>query len=57
MCDDIEATVADFSARGVSFEGGISDEGRRLLTTGRLPGGWPLGIYQPRHPLANEASA
>jgi hypothetical protein len=52
MCDDVEATVADLTARGVVVEGGISDQGWGLLTTIRLPGGGALGLYQPRHPLA-----
>ncbi|HEY2225933.1 extradiol dioxygenase [Actinomycetospora sp.] len=52
MCDDIEATVADLSARGVVLEGGVSDQGWGLLTTIRLPGGGALGLYEPRHPVA-----
>lgn len=52
MCDDIEITVAELTERGVLTEGGISDQGWGLLTTIRLPGGGPLGLYQPRHPLA-----
>ncbi len=56
MCDDIENTVTELTARGVTFEGGVSDEGWGLLATLRLPGGGPLGVYQPRHPLAAHAS-
>lgn len=52
MCDDIEATVADLTARGVAVEGGVSDQGWGLLTTIRLPGGGALGLYEPRHPVA-----
>lgn len=52
MCDDIEATVAELTERGVTTEGGISDQGWGLLTTIRLPGGGPLGLYEPRHPVA-----
>ena len=52
MCDDIEATVADLTERGATVEGGISDQGWGLLTTIRLPGGGPLGLYEPRHPVA-----
>jgi hypothetical protein len=52
MCDDVEATVADLTARGVVVEGGVSDQGWGLLTTIRLPGGGALGLYQPRHPVA-----
>lgn len=56
MCDDIEDTVTELAAKGVRFEGGVSDEGWGLLATLRLPGGGPLGVYQPRHPVAAGAS-
>jgi len=52
MCEDIEAAVAELTERGVVTEGGIADQGWGLLTTIRLPGGGPLGLYQPRHPIA-----
>ena len=52
MCDDIEATVADLTARGVVVEGGVTDQGWGLLTAIRLPGGGSLGLYEPRHPVA-----
>jgi predicted enzyme related to lactoylglutathione lyase len=52
MCDDVEATVAELTERGVTVEGGVSDEGWGLLTTIRLPGGGTLGLYQPRHEVA-----
>ena len=52
MCDDVEATVAELTERGVAVEGGVSDEGWGLLTTIRLPGGGTLGLYQPRHEVA-----
>lgn len=52
MCDDVEATVAEPATRGVTFEGGIVDEGWGLRTAIRLPGGGELGLYQPRHPVA-----
>ena len=56
MCDDIEATVEEITARGVTVEGAISDQGWGLLATVRLPGGGPLGVYQPRHPVAANAT-
>lgn len=52
MCDDVDATAADLTARGVVLEGGISDEGWGRRTTIRLPGGGALGLYEPRHPVA-----
>jgi predicted enzyme related to lactoylglutathione lyase len=50
MCDDIEATVAALTARGVELSGEITDAGWGLLTAIRLPGGGELGLYEPRHP-------
>ena len=52
VCDDVEATVADLTGRGVQVEGGITDQGWGLLTTIRLPGGGTVGLYQARHPTA-----
>ena len=49
MCDDIERTVADLSARGVEFTSPISNQGFGLVTTLRVPGGGELGLYEPRH--------
>ena len=56
MCDDIEATVQQVTANGGTVEGGISDQGWGLLATVRLPSGGPLGVYQPRHPVAAQAT-
>lgn len=53
MCDDVEATTADLTARGVTL-GPVSDEGWGLLTSIQLPGGGSLGLYEPRHPVAAE---
>ena len=55
LCDDIESTVADLTARGLTVDGGISDRGWGLLTTIRLPSGAAIGLYQPRHPVAATA--
>ena len=52
MCDDIEATVADLTARGVEFTSGIENQGWGLLARFRVPGAGELGLYQPRHPTA-----
>jgi len=52
MCDDIAKTVADLTARGVIFDGGVRDQGWGLWTSIRLPSGETLGLYQPRHPIA-----
>ena len=49
MCDDIEATVRELTARGVEFGDGITEQRWGLITTIRLTGGGRLGLYEPRH--------
>jgi hypothetical protein len=48
MCDDIQAFIADMTARGVVC-GPVHDQGWGILTHIALPGGGKLGVYQPRH--------
>jgi catechol 2,3-dioxygenase-like lactoylglutathione lyase family enzyme len=54
MCDDVNATVADLTAKGVEFAKPVSDQGWGLLTSIRLPSGGELGLYQPRHATAHD---
>jgi predicted enzyme related to lactoylglutathione lyase len=50
MCDDIRATVADLTAKGVEFTREITEEGFGLMTAFTLPGGGELALYEPKHP-------
>ena len=52
MCDDIEQTVAELTAKGVEFAGPVEDQGFGLSTRLKIPGGAELALYQPRHPTA-----
>ena len=52
VCDDVDATVAEWSAQGVAFDGPVHDERWGRVTQARLPGGGRLGIYEARHPTA-----
>ena len=52
MCDDIEKTLADLNAKGVTISYPIRDHGWGLLASIKLPSGADLSIYQPRHPTA-----
>jgi catechol 2,3-dioxygenase-like lactoylglutathione lyase family enzyme len=52
MCDDLEATIAELTAKGVEFTAGVSDQGWGRLTTLRVPGAGEMGLYEPRHPTA-----
>ena len=55
MCDDIEATIKELTARGAEFAGPVSDQGWGLVTAIKLPSGGEVGIYEPRHPTAHAA--
>lgn len=52
MCDDVDRTVAELTAKGVEFSQPITDQGWGRVTAIRLPGGMELGLYEPRHPTA-----
>jgi hypothetical protein len=57
ICDDIEKTLSDLTARGVKISHPVSDEGWGLLASIKLPSGSDLSIYQPRHPTAYDLEA
>jgi predicted enzyme related to lactoylglutathione lyase len=52
MCDDINATVADLATKGVPITTPIADRGWGLITSIDIPGAGPIGLYQPKHPVA-----
>ena len=52
MCDNLEATMQELSAKGVEFGAAPRDEGWGTTTSIVLPGGGKIGLYQPRHPTA-----
>jgi predicted enzyme related to lactoylglutathione lyase len=52
MCDDVDATVAELSAKGVEFLDPVTDAGFGRLTRLAIPGGGAIGLYEPRHPVA-----
>lgn len=52
VCDDIERTVADLTARGAVFTRGIRDDGFGLTTSMAVPGAGEMTVYEPRHPTA-----
>jgi catechol 2,3-dioxygenase-like lactoylglutathione lyase family enzyme len=52
MCDDIEDTIGELTAKGVEIPQPITDEGWGLLAAIRLPSGSDLPLYEPRHPVA-----
>jgi predicted enzyme related to lactoylglutathione lyase len=52
MCDDIEATVAELTAKGVVFVTPIENQGFGRIARLKIPGAGEIGIYQPRHATA-----
>jgi predicted enzyme related to lactoylglutathione lyase len=54
LCDDIDSTVADLTAKGAEFSGPISDRGFGRTVMLKIPGAGEMMLYQPRHPLAHD---
>lgn len=52
MCDDVHATVAELTAKGVTFTSPVTEAGFGLVTTLAVPGAGEIGLYEPRHPTA-----
>jgi catechol 2,3-dioxygenase-like lactoylglutathione lyase family enzyme len=52
MCDDVDQTVAELTAKGVEFEGPVQDLGFGLGVTFDLLGAGGVFLYQPRHATA-----
>lgn len=48
-CDDVAATVAELTAKGVEFTGPVEDHGYGLVTHFKVPGGFAVQLYQPRY--------
>ncbi len=52
MCDDIETTMAELTAKGAKFTAPVTQASFGLMTSLAVPGGGTLGLYQPRHRTA-----
>ncbi len=52
MCDNIEKTVKELTAKGAKFPRGITTAPWGAVTAIELPGGLEIGLYEPRHPTA-----
>ena len=48
-CDDIEKTVEELTAKGVTFTGPVEDHSYGLVTFVVAPGDLKAQIYQPRY--------
>ncbi len=49
MCDNIDATIADFTSKGVAC-GPITDEGWGRVASVKVAESTDVGLYEPRHP-------
>lgn len=52
ICDDVQATVAELSARGARFRGQPEDRGYGICVEVEVPGSDDLQIYQAKHATA-----
>ncbi|GAB96399.1 catechol 2,3-dioxygenase-like lactoylglutathione lyase family enzyme [Kineosphaera limosa] len=52
MCDDIDATVAELTARGASFDGEPRDMGFGVGVRMEVPGADEMLLYAPKHGVA-----
>jgi len=52
MCDDIEATMAELTAKGAKFTAPVRQASFGLLTSIQIPGSGEIGLHQPRHQTA-----
>jgi catechol 2,3-dioxygenase-like lactoylglutathione lyase family enzyme len=53
MCDDLAATMADLTAKGVEFTTEPTEERWGTIVYFRVPGGGQIGLYEPKHPTAH----
>ncbi len=53
MCNDLDATIAELAANGVSCTA-VAEAQWGGLSRFQLPGGSEVSIYQPRHPRATD---
>ncbi|HEV2368664.1 MAG TPA: VOC family protein [Acidimicrobiales bacterium] len=54
ICDDVEKTMAELTARGAQFSGEIGEQGFGRTVTMKVPGASDMLLYEPRHPTAYE---
>jgi catechol 2,3-dioxygenase-like lactoylglutathione lyase family enzyme len=52
VCDDLEQTVEELTARGAQFSGTIENRGFGRTIGLHVLGGGDMLLYQPRHPTA-----
>jgi len=49
MCDDLDKTMAELTAKGVEFTGDVRDEGWGITARLKVPGAGEMTLYQPNY--------
>jgi catechol 2,3-dioxygenase-like lactoylglutathione lyase family enzyme len=49
MCDDLDETMAELTAKGAEFSGDVRDEGWGKTARLKVPGAAEMTLYQPRY--------
>lgn len=49
FCDDIHATVAELTLKGVEFTHAVEDHGYGWVTYFKVPGGFSVQLYQAKY--------
>jgi predicted enzyme related to lactoylglutathione lyase len=52
MCDDVDSTLTQLVNAGAKIVQPLSDQGWGRVVMLKIPGGVPMGLYEPRHPTA-----
>ena len=52
MCDDLDATMAELTSKGATFQGEPQDAGFGRIVMLELPAAGAILLYQPSHPTA-----
>jgi hypothetical protein len=49
MCDDLDETMAQLSAKGAEFHGDVTDVGWGRTVRLKVPGAGEMTLYQPKY--------
>lgn len=49
MCDDLDTTMAELTAKGAEFTGEVRDEGWGITARLKVPGAGEMTLYQPAY--------
>ena len=49
ICDDLDATMAELTAKGAEFSGAVQDEEWGVTARLKVPGAGEMTLYQPKY--------